>query len=138
MDKNQLKTDPEGQEEEVRDEERYETLQNLEDWLEGPVKVLGLLWLVLLIVEFVWTLGPFLNALVYVIWGIFVLDFGLRLFLAPRKREFIQRIWLTVLSLILPAFRVLAIFRSVRLLRLTRALRSLRDLRLVQIQIRSL
>lgn len=116
---------------EVPEEARYTALQELEDWLEAPVAWLGLAWLVLLVVEFVWGLNPLLEAVVYVIWGIFVLDFGLRLILAPDRWRFLRSNWLTLLSLLLPALRVLAFLRASILLRLARGLRGTRLIRVV-------
>jgi voltage-gated potassium channel len=39
---------------EALDLERYELLQRLEDWLEWPMLMLAVVWLALLIGEFVW------------------------------------------------------------------------------------
>lgn len=105
------------------DDERYELLEQLEDWLEAPVIALGFVWLALLVVELIWGLNPFLNALVYFIWGVFVLDFALRLFLAPDKSDYLRANWLTALSLFIPALRVGRLVRLVRVLRATRSLR---------------
>ncbi|WP_435027744.1 hypothetical protein [Nostoc sp. CALU 1950] len=44
------------------DYERSEVLQQLEDWLETPMLVLGFAWLGLFIVELVWGLNPLLEA----------------------------------------------------------------------------
>jgi voltage-gated potassium channel len=111
--------------------DRYETLRELEDWLEEPVEWLGLVWLVLLVIEVLWGLNPILDVLFYVIWGIFLLDFGLRLLLAPQRAAFLRHNWLTVLSLLVPALRVLAVFRAARLVRLLRGLRGARLVRIV-------
>jgi voltage-gated potassium channel len=116
---------------EVVEKERYEILQQVESWLEVPVIILGFFWLLLLFVELIWGLTPFLNALVYFIWGIFVFDFFLRFFLAPKKVEYLKRNWLTALSLPLPALRLFQIFRFLRILRLARATRGIRLLKVV-------
>jgi voltage-gated potassium channel len=117
--------------EEAVEKERYEILEQVENWLEVPVIILGFFWLVLLVIELIWGLTPFLNALVYFIWAIFVFDFFLRFFLAPRKREFLQRNWLTALSLPLPALRLFQIFRFMQILRLARATRGIRLVKVV-------
>jgi voltage-gated potassium channel len=116
---------------EAVDKERYEILEQVENWLEIPVIILGFLWLVLLFVELIWGLTPFLNALVYFIWAIFVFDFFLRFFLAPKKRAFMKQNWLTALSLPIPALRLFHIFRFMQVLRLARATRSLRLVKVV-------
>jgi voltage-gated potassium channel len=81
-------------------------LQQVEDWLEPPMIVLSLIWLILLIVELVWGLAPILRAIVNVIWIVFVVDFLLRFFLAPRKLNYLRSNWLTAISLALPALRL--------------------------------
>jgi voltage-gated potassium channel len=116
---------------EVVEKERYEILEQIENWLEIPVIILGFFWLLLLFIELIWGLTPFLNALVYFIWGIFIFDFFLRFFLAPKKVEYLKRNWLTALSLPLPALRLFQIFRFLRILRLARATRGLRLVKLV-------
>lgn len=88
---------------------------------------LGFLWLVLLVVELIWGLTPVMEMLSLAIWVVFIIDFLLKLFLAPRKALFLKRNWLTIISLVIPALRVVRVFRFVRLLR------SLRGLRLVKI-----
>jgi voltage-gated potassium channel len=112
-------------------ETRFATLAALEDWLEEPVAWLGLVWLVLLVVEYLWGLNPLLDALVYIIWGVFIFDFGLRLLLAPDRIRYLRTNWLTVVSLLLPALRALAFLRAARLARLARALRGARLVRIV-------
>lgn len=108
--------------------QRGSLVRRLELRLDKPLAVLGLVWLVLLIVELTRGLTPFLQQLGYAIWGIFIVDFALKLVLAPEKPAFLRRNWLTALSLALPALRAV---RVLRLVRATRALRGLRLLRLL-------
>lgn len=115
----------------VVNNERSEILQLLEDWLETPMIVLGFIWLALLIAELRWGINPFLEMLGTVIWAIFILDFVLRFVIAPHKLSYLKNNWLTVIALILPAFRILRIVRVVRLFRVARATRGLRLLRVV-------
>lgn len=111
--------------------ERDTLLSRLEDWLERPMLVLGLAWLVLLVVELTQGLSPLLEALSLGIWGVFVLEFAVRLVLAPRKLPFLRRSWLALLSLLLPALRVLRLARVLRLMRLARAARGVRLVRVL-------
>jgi voltage-gated potassium channel len=53
--------------------ERSEVLQQLEDWLETPMVVLGFAWLLLFIIELIWGLNPLLQAVSTTIWIIFIL-----------------------------------------------------------------
>lgn len=111
--------------------ERREILERLERWLETPMIVLGFIWLALLIAELRWGINPFLEVLGTVIWVIFILDFALRLLVAPHKLSYLKSNWLTIIALIVPAFRILRIVRIVRLLGVARATRGLRLLRVV-------
>lgn len=118
----------------VREEiktEREGILSQLEDWLETPMLVLSLVWLVLFLIEILWNLNPFLEALGFVIWGVFILDFALKFFLAPKKIEYLKNNWLIAISLVLPALRVFRIFSVFRVFQATRAARGLRLVRLL-------
>jgi voltage-gated potassium channel len=121
--------EPEGEIE--LESERNEVLKQLEEWLEVPMLLLGLGWLVLVVLEFTVGLSPLLETVNTVIWVIFVLDFALRFTLAPRKGDYLKSNWLTALSLFLPALRLLRIARLVRLLRVARVARGLRLVRVV-------
>lgn len=112
-------------------QERRELLEQLEDWLETPMLVLGFAWLTLLVLEFTRGLSPFLETVGTVIWIIFILDFALKLILAPQKLAYLKSNWLTAVALLVPALRVFRIFRVVRLLRIARAARGLRLLRVI-------
>ncbi len=110
---------------------RMELLQQLDDWLEIPMLVLGFVWLGLLVVEFIWGVSPALEMTSTVIWGIFWIDFGIKFVLAPHKVNYLLRNWLTALALFLPALRVFRTARVVRLVNATRAVRSVRLLRVL-------
>lgn len=107
--------------------ERATLLRRLDHTLEGPMVFLGFVWLVLLVIELIRGITPLLETLSLVIWIIFIIDFSIKVFLAPHKWPFVKKNWLTVISLIIPALRVVRIFRVARLLR------GLRSLRLVKI-----
>lgn len=119
---NSLSTSEKG----ILKKERREILQQMEDWLETPMLILGFGWLALLVVELIWGLNPLLEVVSYVIWIVFVLDFAVRFTLAPHKLIYIKQNWLTALSLMLPALRVFRIARVFRLLKATRGLRLVR------------
>jgi voltage-gated potassium channel len=119
-------SNPNLSEKQVLERERTEVLQQLEDWLETPMVVLGFAWLVLFIIELIWGLNPLLQAVSTTIWVLFILDFLLKVAVAPRKLSYIKSNWLTVFSLILPALRTFRILLLVRALRTARAVRGLR------------
>lgn len=112
-------------------QERRAVLRQLEDWLETPMLVLGLGWLVLLVIELAWGLSPLLETIGTVIWVIFILDFVVKFLLAPDKLDYLKANWLTVIALVVPALRVFRIVRVVRLLRVARAARGLRLVRII-------
>jgi voltage-gated potassium channel len=93
---------------------RTEVLEQLEAWLDTPMLILSFVWLILFIVELTWGLNPFLDTASTTIWILFIFNFLLEFFLAPQKRTYLRRNWLTVCSLALPALRILRVFRIVR------------------------
>ncbi|HYG00933.1 MAG TPA: ion transporter [Chryseosolibacter sp.] len=103
--------------------ERYRLLKRLESFFEGPLIILGFMWLALLIFELVYALDPWMETLGLVIWGVFILDFLIKFVLAPTKGVFLKRNILTIVSLIVPALRIVRVFRVIRLLRFSRSLR---------------
>lgn len=113
------------------EQEQSEILQQLEDWLEVPMLVLSFVWLALFVVELIRGLSPLLDVLGITVWVLFILDFGLKFFLAPRKLAYLRQNWLTVISLLLPALRVLRVVKVVRALQTARAVRGLRLLRVM-------
>lgn len=116
---------------EALEKERYALLQRLEDWLETPMLVLSFVWLVLLVLELSRGESPLFNVLGTVIWAVFIVDFSVKLVLAPHRVSYLKRNWLVAISLLLPALRIFRIFRAFRLLRLARAGRGLRLVRVV-------
>lgn len=118
----------------VIEQERAEILQQVEDWLDVPMLFLSLVWLILFIVELVWELNPFLDTLQIAIWLLFGLDFLLEFLLAPIKVSYLKRNWLTVVSLLLPALRLV---RFIRVLRIFNSAKGIRGLRLLQIMTRT-
>ncbi|MCP9495638.1 MAG: ion transporter [Pyrinomonadaceae bacterium MAG19_C2-C3] len=111
--------------------ERRALLEQVEDWLELPMLILGFVWLALLIFEFIWGESTWLTTISTVIQIIFVVDFAIKLLLAPDKTDYLKANWLTAIALLVPALRVFRIFRVVRLLRAARVARGLRLLRVV-------
>lgn len=111
--------------------ERLSTLAQFESWIERPMQILGFVWLGLLILELTRGLSPLLATLSTIIWIAFVLEFALRLILAPARIQYIRKNWLVAISLVVPALRVLRIFRALRVLRAARVVRGARLVRIV-------
>ena len=112
-------------------EERQGLVAQLEDWLETPLLILGFVWLVLLVIELTGNLSATLELAGTIIWIIFILDFSLKMLLAPDKTDYLKSNWLTALSLLVPALRVFRIFRVFRVLRAARAVRGVRLFRVL-------
>jgi voltage-gated potassium channel len=112
--------------EQADSDERWSVLDELDDWLRVPMLVLSFIWLSLVLVELTWGESRALETLGAGIWFVFVVEFALRLTLAPDKLTFAQRNWLTIVALAVPAVRLLRAFRLVRLARAARGLRLVR------------
>jgi voltage-gated potassium channel len=78
---------------------------------------LALVWIGLTIAELLGRLNPALEMLQNVIWALFALDFAAKLFIAPRKLAFLRTHWIALLSLLLPAFRLLRVLQALGALR---------------------
>jgi voltage-gated potassium channel len=113
------------------EQKRNQMLQQLEDWLETPMLILGFVWLGLFIIELIWGLSPLLDITSNTIWVIFILDFIVEFAVAPHKRSYLQRNWVNAISLLLPALRTLRILRVIKVLRTARAVRGLQLLRVM-------
>jgi voltage-gated potassium channel len=113
------------------DRQRLQILKRLDRWLEMPMVVLGFVWLILVGIELVWGESDLLSLIGTAIWVLFIVDFAVRLGLAPDRIRFMRVNWVTVLALALPALRIFRIFRAIRALRAVRAARGLRLVRLL-------
>jgi voltage-gated potassium channel len=113
------------------EQERSEVLQQWEAWLEMPMLMLGFAWLGLFIVELVWGLNPLLAAIGTTIWIIFIVDFGIKFLLAPRRISYLRHHWLTAVSLFIPALRTLRILQVIRPLQSVHAVRGLQLLQVM-------
>lgn len=98
-------------------ENRESLLRQLEGWLETPMIVLSFAWLALVLVELIWGAVRLLEVFGVAIWAIFVAEFTLRLWLAPRKLRFLRGNVISLVALIVPAFRAFRLFRLARVVR---------------------
>ncbi len=107
---------------------RWATLDQLDEWLELPMIVLSMAWLGIVIWELLSGSSALLETLGTAIWSIFLVEFAIRVALAPDKLPFLKSNWITVLALAVPALRM---FRFLSFLRAARALRGFRLVRIV-------
>jgi voltage-gated potassium channel len=108
--------------------ERNRLLRTIDRVIEGPMTMLGFIWLVLLVIELIWGLGRVLQAISMIIWVIFIIDFLLKFFLTTEKWHFLKHNWLMAISLIVPAFRMIRILRVFRFLRSVRLVKIIASL----------
>jgi len=114
--------------------ERWETLRHVVALVEGPMTLLGFVWLGIVIAELSGTVSPLLTRVGTLIWILFLLDFLAELLVAPRRGQYLRRNWLVAVSLAVPALRILrfvSLLRVARAARIVGASRGLRLLRLV-------
>ncbi len=118
-------------EKQILDDERRRLLQRIEDGLETPLLVLGILWLGLLGAELIWNVeNLWMEVAVWTIWAVFAVDFAIKFVLAPDKVDYLKSNWLSAISLFVPALRI---FRFARVFRLFRVARAARGFRLVRV-----
>jgi voltage-gated potassium channel len=107
---------------------RRRTLEQFEAWIETPMIAAAFLWLTIVIAEMVWGVSAALTVLGGIIWLAFVMEFAVRLTMAPGKVEFLKSNWLTVIALALPALRA---FRAIRFVRIVASIKGVRLVRVV-------
>lgn len=108
----------------VRSESEFEVwLEEVTERADPFMSWLGLVFALLVGYELAVELAPRVAAVVTVagwaIWGVFLLEFVAKLWVAPNRTRFVRRHWLQALMLVVPTLRIL---RFLRLLRLGRAL----------------
>jgi voltage-gated potassium channel len=107
---------------------RWRLLRDLEEWLDWPMALLSLAWLGIVVWELVSGSSELLETIGTAIWIIFIVEFLVRLSLAPDKLQFLKGSWLTIIALAVPALRL---FRALTFVRAARGLRGLRLVRIV-------
>ena len=111
--------------------ERWHLLLQINRILDGPMVVLALIWLAILVLDLIQGLSPLFRQVSFAIWMLFIADFCLELFIAPSKGRYLRKNWITLISLFIPALRILRMFRAFRPLRLLRMARGLNLMRVV-------
>ena len=109
------------------DHQRWNTLRQLDEWLDTPMMLLSAIWVVIVLIELTTGGNALLATIGTIIWIVFLIEFAIRFTLAPKKLPFLKTNWLTAIALLAPALRLFAIFRFLR------AASALRGFRLVKI-----
>ncbi|HYZ12243.1 MAG TPA: ion transporter [Actinomycetota bacterium] len=104
-----------------------EALDRFERQTAWLMMVLSLAIIPLLVIPWVADLSPATETAFFtadwIIWGLFAVEYGVRLYLAPSKRAFVRANVVDLVVVALPLLRPLRVVRSARLLRLLRASR---------------
>jgi voltage-gated potassium channel len=104
-----------------------EALERFEEQTAWPMLVLSLLIVPLLVTPLIVELSPgadtTLFTLDWLIWAAFAVEYGTRLYLAPRKGEFVKHNVIDLVVVVVPFLRPLRVVRSARAIRLLRAAR---------------
>ena len=111
--------------------ERWKLTARLVRALDRPMLLLSVIWSLLLVMEFTRGLSPSLQILNDVIWGAFVAQFLVEFAIAPSKRVYLRKRWVTAVSLALPALRLLRLVRVARVARVAGRVRGIRLARLL-------
>jgi voltage-gated potassium channel len=102
--------------------ERFRLLRKIDSISRIPLIILGFVWIILVVLEIVQKDNALLRQLSVVIWVIFIIDFLIKFIIAPSKLSYLKKNTLIIVSLIVPAFRIFALFRILSVLKLTRGL----------------
>lgn len=98
--------------------------QRFSDAVDGPLLVLAIVWLPVLIIPLVAhpsaAVADGLNAIDYMVWAVFVVEYLVKLYLAPSRRRFVRTHLLDLVVIVIPFLRPLRVVRVLRLLRLVR------------------
>jgi voltage-gated potassium channel len=104
-----------------------EALDRFERQTAWPMLVLSLAIIPLLIIPFAVDLSPTTDrvffAVDWIIWAIFAVEYGVRLYLAPARGRFVRSNVIDLVVVVIPFLRPLRVARSTRLLRLLGAAR---------------
>lgn len=106
--------------------ERWKLLVNVHRLLERPMAVLSVCWLALLVIDFTVGLNRELLIVNWTIWSLFAIDAAIEFTLAPSKLIFVRRRWITLVAVILPAFRIVRFVRFTRVVRVARSVKLVR------------
>lgn len=116
--------------------DRWRALARLEEWLHTPMLVLSVVWLAVVVIQLLSKSdNVLLGVVATAIYGVFIIEFVVRLVLAPDKRTFLKHNWLTLLALVVPAFRM---FRVIGALRIAGGLRGVRLIQVIYTANRSM
>jgi voltage-gated potassium channel len=105
-------------------QQREQWLDRFADQLDGPMTALGVVFVLLVLATYVTqpagNLAVAFEVVAWVIWAVFVAEFGLRVHLAPDRGRYFRRNWWQIVFLLLPFLRFLRVVSRLRVGRLGR------------------
>lgn len=109
-------------------DERDELAERIADRLDVPITAAGVVFLLLVLAETIsepeGVVGSVFGIASWVLWGLFVTEFVLRLIIAPSTAAFLKRNWWQLIFLAVPALRFVRALRVLRAARVGRVLSS--------------
>lgn len=109
-------------------ERKARALQKFEEVTAWPMLVLALAIVPLILIPLLFDISESTEATFiavdWFIWGVFAAEYGIRLYLAPKKWWFVRHHVLDLVVVLLPFLRPLRVVRSARVLRIFRAART--------------
>lgn len=101
-------------------EKREQLREGLDRWFEVPLAVAAVALIGLLLVDLVHDPAPpwdqYIEWTGLVIWGLFVVEFGIRVMLSSDRSRYLRAHWLDALAVALPPLRILRGLRAVQVL----------------------
>ena len=108
--------------------ERERVAEWVADRLDRPITIAGFVFLFVVLADLfvprATPAGRVLEIAGWLLWGLFVVEFGVRLFIAPSTSEFLRRNWWQLIFLAVPFLRFLRPFARLRVPRLGRVVSS--------------
>lgn len=110
-------------------ERREELREAIDRYADIPLAIASIVLVLLTVIELTGDLQPpwsrYVAIMVWVLWGLFVVEFVVKFALAPVKRRYLTKHWLDALVVVVPVLRVLRVLRILRFARAAPLLRLL-------------
>ena len=103
---------------EVKKQNRWVLLRKIDEITAKPLIYLSFIWLILIIIDLSIGLKSIFLKIFYAIWLLFIADFIIEMIIAPNKWNYLKSNWLNAISIMIPGFRLLNIFKGFRLIQI--------------------
>ncbi len=103
-----------------REARREELRDRVDRWFEVPLMLAAIALLVVLLVDATHEPAPpwdlYLEVVGLLLWGVFAVEFGVRLWLSPDRSDYLREHWLDAIAVALPPLRIFRAVRAVQVL----------------------